>query len=79
MNISASQPVIQALPPRAAPVNGSRVRAGRKTADMMMKVIATSFTLLAVFVLFWILGMLVVKGIGGLSVAWPMPLPGRSS
>jgi phosphate transport system permease protein len=34
-----------------------------------MKIIATTFTLLAISVLFWILGMLIVKGIGGLSVA----------
>ncbi|MGO4737987.1 phosphate ABC transporter permease PstA [Bosea sp. 2KB_26] len=46
-----------------------RVRPARRTADRAMKIIATSFTLLAIFVLFWILGMLLVKGIGGLSVA----------
>lgn len=65
--------------PRAAPVNGSRVRASRKTADLMMKVIASGFTMLAVFVLFWILGMLVVKGIGGMSLdlfTKTMPGPG---
>ena len=65
--------------PRRAPVNGSRVRAGRKTADLMMKIIATSFTLLAVSVLFWILGMLIIKGIGGMSLdlfTKTMPGPG---
>ncbi len=46
-----------------------RVRPGRRSADIAMKVIATSFTLIAVFVLFWILGMLIVQGIGGLSLA----------
>lgn len=46
-----------------------RVRRSRRTADRAMKLIATGFTILAVFVLFWILGMLIVKGLGGLSVA----------
>jgi phosphate transport system permease protein len=46
-----------------------RVRSSRRTADRAMKLIATGFTFLAIFVLFWILGMLVVKGLGGLSVA----------
>jgi len=50
-------------------VEWGRVRAGRRTADRAMKWIATGFTFLAIFVLFWILGMLIVKGIGGLSVA----------
>ena len=44
-------------------------RPARRTADRAMKIIATSFTLLAIFVLFSIIGMLLVKGIGGLSVA----------
>jgi phosphate transport system permease protein len=68
-----------ATPARAKPINGSRVTASRKTADLMLKVIATGFTLLAVFVLFWILGMLVVKGIGGMSLdlfTKTMPGPG---
>ena len=46
-----------------------RVRQSRRTADRLMKVIATGFTFIAIFVLFWILGMLVVKGVGGLSIA----------
>jgi phosphate transport system permease protein len=46
-----------------------RVRKSRRTADRAMKLIATSFTFLAIIVLFWILGMLIVKGIGGLSIA----------
>lgn len=46
-----------------------RVRRSRRTADRAMKLIATGFTMLAIFVLFWILGMLIVKGLGGLSVA----------
>ncbi|KUL95301.1 hypothetical protein DK26_14015 [Bosea sp. WAO] len=44
-----------------------RVRPARRNADRLMKIIATAFTLVAITVLFWILGMLVVKGIGGLS------------
>lgn len=50
-------------------VEWGRVRPARRTADRMMKIIATSFTLIAIFVLFWILGMLIVKGLGGLSLA----------
>lgn len=46
-----------------------RVRQSRRTADRLMKIIATGFTFCAIFVLFWILGMLLVKGIGGLSLA----------
>ncbi len=34
-----------------------------------MKIIATGFTLVSIVVLFWILGMLLVKGVGGLSLA----------
>jgi len=46
-----------------------RVRQSRRTADRAMKLIAAGFTFIAIFVLFWILGMLLVKGIGGLSLA----------
>lgn len=46
-----------------------RVRQSRRNADRLMKLTASGFTFLAIFVLFWILGMLIVKGIGGLSVA----------
>jgi phosphate transport system permease protein len=45
-----------------------RVRRSRRTADRLMKITAAGFTFIAVFVLFWILGMLVVKGVGGLSL-----------
>ncbi len=51
------------------PAAWGRVRQSRRTADRVMKVTAAGFTFLAIFVLFWILGMLVVKGLGGLSVA----------
>lgn len=58
------------LPPRELPhATWGRVRQSRRTADRAMKIIAATFTFLAIFVLFWILGMLVVKGLGGLSVA----------
>jgi len=50
-------------------VEWGRVRQSRRTADRMMKIIATSFTLIAIVVLFWILGMLIVKGLGGLSAS----------
>jgi len=53
----------------ASHVEWGRVRPARRNADRLMKVIATGFTLVAIVVLFWILGMLIVKGLGGLSVA----------
>ncbi len=56
-----------------------RVRRSRRVADRTMRILASSFTFAAIFVLFWILGMLIVKGIGGLSVATfteTMPGPG---
>lgn len=56
-------------PPAAPHIPWGRVRTSRRNADRAMKIIATGFTFLAIFVLFWILGMLIVKGIGGLSVA----------
>jgi phosphate transport system permease protein len=45
-----------------------RVRKSRRTADRLMRMTAAGFTFVAIFVLFWILGMLLVKGIGGLSL-----------
>nr|WP_103721257.1 phosphate ABC transporter permease PstA [Bosea psychrotolerans] len=59
-------PSVGSQTPRA---EWGRVRASRRTADKAMKLIATGFTFLAIFVLFWILGMLIVKGVGGLSLA----------
>ncbi|MFN3672569.1 MAG: phosphate ABC transporter permease PstA [Bosea sp. (in: a-proteobacteria)] len=57
-----------------------RVRPSRRTADRAMKIIATGFTLLAITVLFWILGMLIVKGVGGLSLAtFTQTMPGPGS
>ena len=55
--------------PAAPYATWGRVRQSRRTADKAMRVISAGFTFLAIFVLFWILGMLIVKGIGGLSVA----------
>lgn len=56
-------------PATSSHIPWGRVRPARRTADSAMKIIATSFTFIAIFVLFWILGMLIVKGIGGLSLA----------
>ena len=71
----ATPSTARALPP----ATWGRVRQSRRVADRAMKIIATGFTLLAISVLFWILGMLVVKGLGGLSAATfteTMPGPG---
>ena len=51
------------------PATWGRVRQSRRVADKSMRIITASFTVIAISVLFWILGMLIVKGIGGLSVA----------
>jgi phosphate transport system permease protein len=64
--MSMTTPSIASQTPRA---EWGRVRPSRRTADRAMKLIATGFTFLAIFVLFWILGMLIVKGVGGLSLA----------
>ena len=58
-----------AAPQPTGHIPWGRVRSSRRNADRAMKVTATVFTGLAITVLFWILGMLIVKGIGGLSVA----------
>jgi phosphate transport system permease protein len=63
--MSMTTPSIASQTPRA---EWGRVRPARRTADKAMKLIATGFTFLAIFVLFWILGMLIVKGVGGLSL-----------
>ena len=58
----------------------SRVRPARRAADRTMRVLASGFTFVAIFVLFWILGMLLVKGIGGLSLAtFTQTMPGPGS
>ena len=46
----------------------SRVRTSRRLADRALKILATLFTLMGIFVLFWILGMLLVKGVSALSL-----------
>ncbi|HEY8566519.1 MAG TPA: phosphate ABC transporter permease PstA [Beijerinckiaceae bacterium] len=46
-----------------------RVRPQRRIADRILKVTSALFTVLGVFVLGWILGMLVIQGVGGLSPA----------
>lgn len=68
MNLTPTSPA--AMPPAAMTpeIPWGRVRQSRRNADRLMKITATGFTLVAITVLFWILGMLVVKGVGGLSV-----------
>jgi phosphate transport system permease protein len=46
----------------------SRVRQSRRAKDRMLRVLAAAATAISVFVLFWILGMLLVKGFQGFSV-----------
>ncbi|WP_445502578.1 phosphate ABC transporter permease PstA [Microvirga sp. G4-2] len=53
----------------AAPAPWGRVRRSRHVADRALKIICTLFTALGAFVLGWILLMLLVEGIGGLSPA----------
>jgi phosphate transport system permease protein len=50
------------------PVLWNRVRKARRTQDMALRVTATGFTLLAISVLFWILGMLIWEGFTSLSL-----------
>ncbi|TAJ34426.1 MULTISPECIES: phosphate ABC transporter permease PstA [unclassified Bosea (in: a-proteobacteria)] len=72
----ATPSTVRALPPST----WGRVRQSRRAADRAMKIIATGFTLLAITVLFWILGMLIVKGVGGLSIAtFTQTMPGPGS
>jgi phosphate transport system permease protein len=52
-----------------APARWGRVRRSRYLADRALKIVCTLFTLLGAFVLGWILLMLLVEGIGGLSPA----------
>lgn len=58
MNTTSPQPIKQ----------WGRVRSSRKIADTILRITATLFTAIAVFVLFWILGMLLWKGAGALSI-----------
>jgi phosphate transport system permease protein len=62
MSQATPAPQSQALAP------WGRVRPARRRADRLMKIVATGFTLMAISVLFWILGMLIVKGVAGLSL-----------
>lgn len=72
----ATPSTVRALPP----AEWGRVRQSRRVADKVMKLTTTGFTLLAISVLFWILGMLIVKGVGGLSVAtFTQTMPGPGS
>ncbi len=49
-------------------VKWGRVRQSRRVRDKVLRVSCTMATALAVFVLFWILGMLIVKGGQGISI-----------
>ncbi|WP_201861462.1 phosphate ABC transporter permease PstA [Microvirga soli] len=55
--------------PTTAPAPWGRVRRSRHVADRALKITCTLFTVLGAFVLGWILLMLLVEGIGGLSPA----------
>ncbi|WP_342363520.1 phosphate ABC transporter permease PstA [Terrarubrum flagellatum] len=46
----------------------SRVRPSRRASDRALKILSMLFTALGIFVLFWILGMLLVKGVSALSI-----------
>jgi phosphate transport system permease protein len=52
-----------------APAPWGRVRRSRHVADRALKIVCTLFTILGATVLGWILLMLLVEGIGGLSAA----------
>jgi phosphate transport system permease protein len=45
-----------------------RVRQSRRIQDKALRIFATAATAISVFVLFWILGMLIVKGAQGFSI-----------
>jgi phosphate transport system permease protein len=57
------------LPPHAGHAPWGRVRRSRAWADRTLKIVCGLFTLLGAFFLGWILLMLVVEGVGGLSLA----------
>jgi phosphate transport system permease protein len=52
----------------SGPVLWNRVRKSRRTQDAALRITATGFTLLAISVLFWILGMLLWEGFTSLSL-----------
>jgi phosphate transport system permease protein len=54
--------------PDSCHVVWNRVRPARRRLDMALRIVATSFTLVAVVVLFWILGMLIWEGFTSLSL-----------
>lgn len=53
--------------PSSAPAAWGRVRPGRRAADRALVVLSTLFTVIGAFVLGWILLMLIVEGLRGLS------------
>jgi phosphate transport system permease protein len=56
------------ITPGAEKAVWNRVRPARRRRDTALKITATGFTLVAVFVLFWILGMLLWEGFTSLSL-----------
>jgi phosphate transport system permease protein len=58
---ASSTPIGQSVP-------WGRVRRSRRVQDKVLRVFATTATAISVFVLFWILGMLIVKGAQGFSI-----------
>jgi phosphate transport system permease protein len=64
----SSPPAAASNPASEAPVIWSRVRQSRRVKDKLLRVGCAFATGVAVFVLFWILGMLVVKGGAGISL-----------
>ncbi|MBQ0822090.1 phosphate ABC transporter permease PstA [Microvirga terrae] len=77
---TALQTRTPAKPSTTAPAPWGRVRRSRHVADQALKIICTLFTVLGAFVLGWILLMLLVEGIGGLSPAvFTQTTPGPGS
>lgn len=64
----SSPPAAASNPASEAPVIWGRVRQSRRVKDKLLRVSCAFATGLAVFVLFWILGMLIVKGGAGISL-----------
>ena len=60
-------------PTTATPAPWGRVRRSRYVADRALKIVCTLFTILGATVLGWILLMLLVEGIGGLSTGGCSP------
>jgi phosphate transport system permease protein len=55
-------------PVKTADIKWGRVRQSRRISDKVLRIFATTSTMIAVFVLFWILGLLIWKGGQGISL-----------